>query len=278
MSSMPTMRNSLQFLRLYLFAVALSILVAPFCVRAADLSAREVTERLFKAKGPIDLSNTNLEDLDLSHVDFKGSNLSSAKMFGVNLSNSRLANANLENARLDRITIIGTDFDNANLSGISMLRPSTTLTREGHGPSPPSFKKADLRKAKIFGQLSRSDFSFANLEGASLAPFSKTGFIEDLFRTELEGANLEGANLSLSDLTYVSFRFANLKGINFRGAKLHHVDFSKSDLSGADFTDADVTEADFDGSILESVKGLDHLKGRDRAFNLKIPHVLEGEE
>lgn len=237
---------------------------------AADFTSREVTAQIFRANGPIDLSGRDLEGLDLSLIDFKGTRLSKARMFGVNLSGSNLTGANLSAANLDRANIIGTRFDGADLSGITMLRPSTTMGRNPGAETPPSFVAANLSQAKVFGQLSRIDFSSANLRGATLAPFGKTGFIEDLFRTEMEGANLGNADLAGSDLTYVSFRYASLKGANLTGAVLRNADFSKADLTGADLTGADVLEANFDGAILEGVKGLDRLANRDQALNLKV--------
>lgn len=237
---------------------------------AADFTAREVTEEIFRSEGPVDLSGRDLEGLDLSLIDFKGTRLTKAHMFGVNLSGSNLTGSDLTAANLDRANIIGTRFDGANLSRITMLRPSTTMGRDPGAEAPPSFKAANLSDAKMFGQLSRIDFSRANFKGASLAPFGKTGFIEDLFRTEMEGSNLAEANLSGCDLTYVSFQFANLQGADLTGATLHNADFSKADLTGADLTGADVKDANFDGAILVGVKGLDRLTNRTSAINLKV--------
>jgi uncharacterized protein YjbI with pentapeptide repeats len=146
-----------------------------------------------------------------------------------------------------------------------VLRPTTFSTLEPVAAEAPSFAACDLSGAKLFGRLNGANFAKANLKGASLAPFSDTGFIEVLWRTELVSANLSGADLSNSDLRHVSLRFANLKGANLSGAKLRKADLSHADLTGADLTMADVSEADLDSAILTDVKGLDTVAGLDSA-------------
>ncbi len=56
-----------------------------------------------------------------------------------------------------------------------------------------SFAGAKLSRARMFGRFTRANFHGANLSGATLAPFDKTGFIEHIWRTEFFGADLSQA-------------------------------------------------------------------------------------
>lgn len=256
------------FLAAWVTGLALSAADAP----AADLTAREVTQQLFEANAetPLDFSNKNLSDLDLSGVDFKRARLAGSDMFGANLSGANLADSDLKAARLDRIIMIGVRFDRADLSGCSILRPTTTYSLDRSSGEASSFVEANLKGATLFGLLNRFDFSRANMEGITLAPFNDTGFIEALYRTEMIGAKLSGANLKGANLSYVTFRFADLRGANLAGAKMTFADLSGADLTGADLSGADMTNADLDGANLSSVKGLDTaigaVRNRDKAI------------
>ncbi|HKZ95592.1 MAG TPA: pentapeptide repeat-containing protein [Hyphomicrobiaceae bacterium] len=236
---------------------------------AAELTARQITLQLFQASAasPVDFSGKNLQGLDLSGLDFKRARLSGSDLFGADLAGADLTGADLSAARLDRIVIIGARFDGANLAGASLLRPTTFSTLEARASEAPSFVACDLTGAKLFGRLNGVNLARANLEGASLAPFGRTGFIEHLWRTELVGADLSEANLAGADLTHVSFRFASLRGANLRGARFRKADLSHADLTGADLSHADLLEADLDGAILRDVKGLDTVAGLDHALN-----------
>ena len=77
--------------------------------RATDLTARQVTERLFRADpaAPPDFSNMDLRELDLSGLNFKGAALRGSDLFGADLSGADLSKTDLSNARLDRVILIG---------------------------------------------------------------------------------------------------------------------------------------------------------------------------
>ena len=81
-----------------------------------------------RAQQPLQLGGLDLRDLDLSGLDFKGATLAASNLFGSDLSRADLSKADLKGARLDRVTIIGTRFDGADLSDTSFLRPSTFST------------------------------------------------------------------------------------------------------------------------------------------------------
>lgn len=236
---------------------------------AADFSAREVAEQLFRAdaKDPLNLSRRDLTRLDLSGLDFKQARLEGADMWGADLTGSDLSNVDLRTARLDRVVIIGARFDGADLTGASFLRPTAFSSLASRPEEAASFAGAQLVEAKLFGRLNRASFRRANLMKATLAPFGRTGFIEHIWRTELMGADLTEANLKGANLTYVLFSFSTLRGANLQGAILRNADLSRADLTGADLTGADLTDADLDGAILTGAKGLDLTLGLAEAHN-----------
>lgn len=242
---------------------------------AADLTARQVTEELYKASdaAPLDYSKRDLAGLDLAGLKFKKARLAETNLFGADLSGADLSDSDLRAAKLDRIVAIGARFDRANLAGASLLRPTTTTSFEWNRSESPSFTGADLTKAQLFGVFSGGSFAGARMSGATLAPQNDTGFIEVLWRTRLDSADLSGADLSSANLSHVSLRFANLKDANLKGAVLKNADLSHADLSGADLTGADLSRADLDSAKLAGVKGLDTATGmatarnRDKAIN-----------
>lgn len=249
--------------------IALTMLL-PAAVNAADVTVRDLAARLYHAdrKQPLQLGGLDMRNLDLSGLDFKGATLAASNLFGSDLSRADLSKADLKGARLDRVVIIGARFDGADLSDTSFLRPSSFSTLAAPAREAPSFAGVKFARARIFGRFNRSNFRAADLSGAMLAPFNKTGFIEHIWRTELSGADLTNANLSGADLGYVLLTFANLRGANLHGAKLRKADLSRADLTGADLTGVDLSEADLDGAILTGAKGLNTALGLDTARNV----------
>lgn len=245
--------------------------VLPVAALAADLSVRELTTRLYKAdrSQPLRFSGLDLRELDLSGLDFKGATVTDSNLFGTDISRADLTQANLKGSRLDRVIIIGTRFDGADMSDTSFLRPSTFSSLAAPASESASFKGTNLARARMFGRFSRMDFSGANLSGATLAPFNRTGFIEHIWRSEFSGANLTGADLSHANLTYALFSFANMRGANLSNAILRKADLSRADLTGADLTGVDLTEADLDGAILTGTRGLNTALGLDTARNVE---------
>ncbi|MFA6139317.1 MAG: pentapeptide repeat-containing protein [Hyphomicrobium sp.] len=249
--------------------LALAILL-PATVEAADVTVRDLTSRLYHAErgSPLQLGGLDLRDLDLSGLDFKGATLAASNLFGSDLSRADLSKANLKGARLDRVTIIGTRFDGADLSDTSFLRPATFSTLAAPIGEVASFAGANMRRTRLFGRFNRTSFAGADLSGAKLAPFTKTGFIEHLWRTEMVGADLSKANLSGADFSYTLLAFANLRGANLAGAILRQADLSRADLTGADLTGVDLGDADLDGAILTGTRGLDTALGLATARNV----------
>lgn len=258
-----------QTLILRLASAVIAAIACTGSTLAAGLTARDVTELIFKSAAgpPPDLGGQDLSRLELSNLDFHRAKLSSANLFGAELSQADLSGADLRQANLDRVTLIATKFDGANLDGARLLRPSVFSTLAAVAPEAPSFKAASMRHIKMFGRFTRANFETADLTGATCAPFGKTGFIEEIWRTELSGANLAGAILAHADLTHALLSFADLRGADLKGAILVNADLTGADLTGADLTGADVTGADFTETKLSGVTGFETLKGLAEAHN-----------
>lgn len=246
-------------------AMPLAVSRAP----AADLTARQVTEQLFRASdsAPLDFSKRDLAGLDLAGLRFKKARLAETNLFGADLSGADLSEADLRAAKLDRIVAIGARFDRANLAGASLLRPTTTTSFDAVRGEAPSFTGADLTNARLFGVFSGGSFAGARMSGVTLAPHNDSGFIEMLWRSRLDAADMSATDLSGANLTHVSLRFANLKGSNLKGAILKNADLSHADLTGADLSGADLSHADLDSANLTGVKGLETATGMGTARN-----------
>ena len=92
-------------MRIRLIPACLALLAICTPVLAADITVREMSERLFRADPahPVDFSHQNLRELDLSGLDFKRAKLTGSDLFGADLSGADLSGADLSNAHLDRI-------------------------------------------------------------------------------------------------------------------------------------------------------------------------------
>ena len=251
------------FARGGVIAIAMMIFVCGLPVRAAEVSARNVTQQLFQADlaNPANLENYDLRNLDLSDIDFKRARLADADLFGVDLSRADLTGVDLRRARLDRVIILGARFDGANLEGVSLLRPSVFSSLQDLPSEVVSFEGANLSGSTVFGRFNGSNFRNVNLSGANLAPRDRSSFIEHIWRTELLGVNLRGANLKGAKLDRVWFAFADLREADLSGASLKHADLTGADLRGANLSGADVTDADFSDTKLDGIIGLDSVVG-----------------
>ena len=264
-----------QSLRLTMIHAAAGCLVLAFClatspVLAADVSAKQVTELLFRhgaGAGSIDLRAKDLSFLDLAGLDFKAAQLQDSNLYGSDLTAASLKGANLEGAKLDRAVVARTDFSGANLKGATLLSVTAHATLEPNAADAPKFENADLTGAHIAARLDGANFRNANLSGARLGQLIATwGSWRP--RAILNGADFSGAKLGKSDLSKAVLQFTRFVGADLSGANLANCDLTKADLSSANFTGADISGADFDGAILTGATGLDTAAGLSAAKNL----------
>lgn len=237
--------------------------------RAAEMTAREVTELLFKAEGQgtVDLSRKDLTFLDLSGINFKHANFEGADLHGVVFSDSNLEGANLKGVRLNLATVTRTNFTNANLEGASLLRVAFTASLDPRPAETPLFVGANLRGARLHSRFDYTDFTGADLSGAKFGPEDPKNELLLTSRPMMNGSNFSRAKLKDAGIRNTKLRFSRWVDADATGA-----DFTGSDLTRADFTGADVTGADFTDAILygvifTGVRGLDTAKGLDKAID-----------
>jgi uncharacterized protein YjbI with pentapeptide repeats len=246
------------------FAIAVQILTGSWPSNAAELSARDVTQKLFAAdrSAPLHLRNTNLSGLDLSGLNFKRADLSGANLYGADLSGSNLSGVRLVAARLDRATLIGANFDDADLTNASILRPNLFSDMGDPRVGPPAtFRRVKMTNAHVNGRFDAVDFTDADLTGVFFGPRDPReeeliSPMMSLAGADFSGAVLVGADLSLNMLEQARFVGADAQDANFRGARLGGADFTNANLPGVDFTGASLP-----GAILSGARGLNSAKG-----------------
>lgn len=254
-------------IRLIAAALSAAFLLPPAAANANDMTAREVTVKIFEAAEgePADLSDQVLTLLDLSRLDFKKAILIGADLYGTDLSHANLSGADLTSTRLDRTTIIGTNFAGADFTEATLLRPSSFTSTSFDRSEVANFAGAKMVRTRIFARLGGASFRSADLTEADFSPLSSgANTISVVPFNILSGADftdaiLRGAVLEQVKLEYAIFRNADLRDADLRGA----------DLTGADFTGADLTGANFAGAIVKQVI-LSGAKGVQAATGLGL--------
>lgn len=250
--------------------VALAIAAfLPLSALAADMSAGQVTQALFKAKAgmPVDLNAKNLRELDLAGIDFKAAKLAGSDLYGADLSGANLKGVDLKGGWLDRANVARADFSGANLEGASLLRMTIFTTLERNPLEAPKFAGAKMQHTKLSGWMDGTDFSGCDLTGAvfGLQDAHNEGLLASRVRlvgADFSGATMTGVDLNGSQLTHAHFVGAIAHGTNFRDADLAYADFTNADVTGMDVTGANLADAKFEGA-----KGIDTIKGLAQALN-----------
>jgi uncharacterized protein YjbI with pentapeptide repeats len=240
--------------------------------READMTVREITSALFKAKPGerVDLSGKNLAYLDLSGLNFKGATLAGSDLYGVDFTGANLRGTDLSRTRLDRALLIRADLSGANLMGASLLRPTIYTDLANNAADAPRFSGANLTGVRVHANLSGADFHGADLSGANFAPLDarkREGVISALADNKLVGCDFTRAILNGTDLSGADLTFARFAGTDLKNANQSRANLSRADLTDTDLTGADVTGANLDGATLLRVKGLDTAKGLATALN-----------
>ncbi len=244
-------------------------LLATSRANAADVSARDVTETLFRSSPdvPANYAGKDLSFLDLAGLDFKHANLSGTNFYGSDLTRAILVESNLAGARLDRTSLSRADLSGANLKGATLLTVTAHLTTEPVPADAPLFIGADLTDAYIAARLDGVDFTRANLTRARLGKLVPTwGSYRS--RAVINSAKFTAATLLEADLSSAMMRFTEFRDADLRRANLQTCDFTKAVFTGADLSGADVSGADFDGADLTGVRGWDRVIGLALAKNL----------
>ncbi len=237
---------------------------------AAELTARQVTSRLFQAdpdKG-VAFVDMDLSFLDLSKLDFKAADLTGADLYGSDLTDAILVGANLSEVRLDRATIVRTDFAEADLTDATLLRPNMFGDLAYQAGDVARFGGAKLLRARLMGHFPGGDFRGANMELADLSPLRrKPDTIATVARVHLERADFTGANLRRANLEQAVMSFTTFAGADLAGANLRLADLTRADFSNANLANADFTGAKLNGVILTGATGIEASKGLGIAVN-----------
>ena len=132
---------------------------------AADLSAREVTQTVFKAEPGVrvDFTGKDLSNLDLAGLDFKSAIMKNANLYGVDLSSANLKGVDLAGAKLDRAIVIKANFSGANLEGASIRKPSVFSSGGFDYGDVPLFEHTNLKGARISARMDGANFKGADL-------------------------------------------------------------------------------------------------------------------
>ena len=221
----------------------------------------------------VDFSGSNFKRIDFTNTILSKSNISETDYFQGILTGADLTYANLTNSKIEEVAVLGTDFSNAILKGITISNLSaegsnfsnadlTNAIVKGAGFKNTLFSGADLSDSIFSGiNLSNSKFDDANLSGINLVGATLTG--ADLTNVDLTGADLSNtilrdANLSNAillqvilsetDITNSNLSNTNLSGIDLTGIVLKNIDFT-----GADLTNSNLSGSDLSGSILNGV-------------------------
>lgn len=196
--------------------------------------------------------SSELDSPDLSHTDLAQNTTGSASftlvlentdLSGIRLRSATLHHANFKNARFygpGKDGRLGT-FDDliSDLSGSDFSE--VNLNGALLGPATirrSNFFKANLNKARMANAiLTGSNFSSAQLLGADLQQ-------ADLKEASFTGAELGTANLSGANLQKARMSRVNAEGAIFEGANLTQSNWQGANLSGANFAGANLQNSD----------------------------------
>ncbi|MCH9807264.1 MAG: pentapeptide repeat-containing protein [Alphaproteobacteria bacterium] len=237
---------------------------------SADLTAREVTIKLFEADAanPVDFSDLNLTLIDISGLDFKKATFEGADLYGTDLSGSDLSGTDLKYTRLDRSSIIGTNFSKADLTEATLLRPTTFTNVKFDRSEVANFSGATLVRTRFFARLDGANFRSANLTEADFSPLeSGANTISTVPHNQLSGVDFTGAKMHKVNLQQGVLDFAIFTNADLRDADLRSADLRGADFTGANLAGANLTGANLAGTRLSGAKGLSSAKGLDVAGN-----------
>jgi len=166
----------------------------------------------------VDLRTVSFDRIYIEDSDFSGCNLSNVDLFEFSTYSSNFSGVDMSGSRSYRLTMVGVDLSNANLSEII------------------------LEESGFSG-----DFTNVNFSGSSMVG---VGFGDAIFN----GAIFDGVNFSEASLLYADFSTAaSLKNINFSNAILEGSRLSGGNFQGSMFVGADLSHAWMDGVDLTDV-------------------------
>lgn len=211
-----------------------------------------------------------LKDADLSGTDLSGANLSGMDLTGIKLEGCNLERTNfigstLLRANLRKVVAVLANLSFAKLEGAYMEDGNFDLAVCENG------KFSDVHAARIKGRYTsadrleaeRADFSYADLEGATLraANLKKAKFIAaNLSRVIAEKADFTEAEMESviadkmiavgADFTEVKAKAMSAVGADFSHATLHEIKAQYANFDHAKMREVLAQKADFTGAFM----------------------------
>lgn len=202
-----------------------------------------------------DLSHKDLGYLDFDELDLRHCKMVNTSFFGAYLRGANLSGANLQKSYLNLARLENTNLSGADLTDATIFQAIFDKT---------NFKGANLTNVRMIGTLGPVDMSNATIKNGRYG-LDIGNQPMGAMRFDAIGGNFENSNFEGADINRSNFRFANLRHANLRNTDLFRADFSKADLTGADITGANMEEAILDETIMTDVKGIEAIKGYDKA-------------
>jgi uncharacterized protein YjbI with pentapeptide repeats len=204
-------------------------------------------------------------------VDLSGAALAEFDLTGIDFKSANLTRADFFGVNLTDATLAG-----AQLSGARLDRAVITRTEF----SSANLEGASLLSLTVFTELERNHLEAPRFAGARMASAALSGFLDysDFRWADMTGVqfgratSLTGAKFSESRLHRAQFNGAAVTFGHFAGADLTDADLSGCELSQADFTGANVTGmkiagADLRDAIFAGAMGVETIQGLDQARN-----------
>jgi len=226
-----------------------------------------------------DLSGANLSGQDLRKINFTGTILRGANLSFTDLSGQNLSGKDLRGINFHRANLENTNLTNITISKvIQVFEPNPTNPKCGH-LSDSFLNSIRIEKCLIDvmkNESIRTDFSNANLNGATISLHGTDSFISfvdfsdadmsgiEFLDLEFRGCKFNETNLSNSIMSNTSFIFCDFSNaklnnseffttafqdVSFRNAEIIDVYFKSSLFIDTDFSNTDLNGTIFDGEF-----------------------------
>jgi len=192
-----------------------------------------------------------------------------------NLDGIKLKNIGLEHIRFEGCSFVGAEFEQVHFGATVDCDFSKASGEDNHFADVQGsrFVKAKFHLIRFEGDISRANFSGAELEQASFEDWHSSGtgppartapvFAKarltaasfpslQLKSPDFGGADLGGSTFTDCTIDAGTFTNAKLGDASLAGCKVFRSDFSKAELSGANFANATVTDTKFSGANVKN--------------------------
>jgi uncharacterized protein YjbI with pentapeptide repeats len=208
----------------------------------ADLTGAKLAGAKFRNAH---MAGAILVDATLSRADFAGCDLTGADLSGADLTGADFRGAKLTGARLGGVQLNHTNFEGADLRGLTQ-EDQDTMRSWATGATLDPLPVRDRAGLEETLQAHERWLETDGGEGR---------------RAVFEEANLAKTSFAGRTIRMAIFRRCNLVAANFTDARLFAVDFAGSDLRQAVFRRAQIFGVRFDGADMFNVEFADSVIG-----------------